>query len=99
MTDPMTAEKDAPIAGHFCGQKQPHAAHTWQTPPTYGATYVIGVYQCAGLFVAPDEADSMVEAPCADAYARKVHEPHDWDYGHTRHGLEWRHCPGRKYYA
>lgn len=36
------------IAGHYCGQTQPHAAHTWQTPPTYGSAAFISTYQCAG---------------------------------------------------
>jgi hypothetical protein len=38
-----------PLAGHYCGQKQPHAAHMWQTPPIYGATTFVSTYQCAGL--------------------------------------------------
>lgn len=37
------------VAGHYCGQTQPHAAHTWQTPPIYGQATFISTYQCAGL--------------------------------------------------
>jgi len=44
-----SAEKDATIAGHFCGQSQPHGAHEWHTPPVYGSTAIISTYQCAGL--------------------------------------------------
>ena len=37
------------IAGHYCGQTQPHAAHIWQTPPVYGSTSIVQTFQCAGL--------------------------------------------------
>lgn len=37
-----------PIAGHYCGQTQPHAAHTWQTLPTYGSAMFVITHQCAG---------------------------------------------------
>jgi hypothetical protein len=39
------------IGGHFCGQQQPHAAHTWQTPPVYGTSTYPAAHQCAGLSV------------------------------------------------
>jgi hypothetical protein len=47
------------IAPDYCGQQQPHAAHIWHTPPTYGTTTLIQEHQCAGLtpfaaLVAPD---------------------------------------------
>jgi hypothetical protein len=45
-TLPVTRE---PIAGHYCGQTQPHAAHDWQTPPVYGSTALVATYQCGGL--------------------------------------------------
>lgn len=45
--DNQSTETDG-IAAHYCGQTQPHAAHTWQTPPIYGATTFISTYQCAG---------------------------------------------------
>lgn len=47
---PENADKaPRPIAAHYCGQKQPHAAHVWETPPTYGSATFVQTYQCAGL--------------------------------------------------
>lgn len=37
------------IAKHYCGQAQPHAAHSWTTPPIYGTATITNYYQCAGL--------------------------------------------------
>lgn len=37
-----------PIAGHFCGQTQPHDAHVWQTPVPFGSTAISMPRQCAG---------------------------------------------------
>jgi hypothetical protein len=42
-----------PIAHHWCGQTQPHAAHEWQTPPAYGAATFIQTYQCGGYVLPP----------------------------------------------
>ena len=47
--DKPCADYDRTIAGHFCGQTQPHAAHEWHTPPVYGAATFTSTYQCAGL--------------------------------------------------
>jgi hypothetical protein len=54
------------IAGHYCGQRQPHAAHIWQTPPTYGAATFVSTYQCAGL-TNPTSADQAGEQQGAGA--------------------------------
>lgn len=48
-----TTEKDYPIAGHFCGQPQPHDAHVWEMPRAYGAATFVSTYQCAGLSQPP----------------------------------------------
>lgn len=56
------------IAGHFCGQWQPHAAHTWTTPPAFGSITFIGTYQCAGYQPSPTpptEAAPTSAAPVA----------------------------------
>jgi len=45
------------VAGHYCGQTQPHAAHVWETPRVYGAATLISTYQCAGLLFPPDPTD------------------------------------------
>ena len=37
------------IAPDYCGQKQPHDAHPWHTPPIYGAATIVTNHQCAGL--------------------------------------------------
>lgn len=42
-----------PIAGHFCGQSQPHGAHDWRTPEVYGSTSSVSTYQCGGLNATP----------------------------------------------
>lgn len=39
------------IAPDYCGQRQPHAAHSWETPPIYGSASFIVSHQCAGLSV------------------------------------------------
>lgn len=41
------------IADHYCGQLQPHLAHTWTPPAIAGVAMYVSVHQCAGLIVDP----------------------------------------------
>jgi hypothetical protein len=45
------------IESHYCGQRQPHDAHVWQTPQVYGSTQLIHSYQCAGYAPFVDDQD------------------------------------------
>ena len=55
------------IGADYCGQKQPHSAHTWRDPGVYGSIQIRTERQCAGITaeVAPGACwnDSGVGVP------------------------------------
>lgn len=62
------------ITGHYCGQVQPHNAHTWETPPTYGSATFISIYQCAGASMTDAASAAFLRAAKDVSKAARIHE-------------------------
>ena len=54
----MSEHTPSDIAGQFCGQTQPHAAHVWQTPVSFGSVSVPMPRQCAGCSAPTEESQA-----------------------------------------
>lgn len=79
MTTPATPPpaESGPIAGHYCGQTQPHDAHVWQTPTPFGSTAIAMPRQCAGASVTVERSDPPSEGrdgPHSRACGWRPHE-------------------------
>jgi hypothetical protein len=87
------------ISGHFCGQWQPHDAHTWQTPAAYGAVTFIGTYQCAGFSGYHERATTTPEqstttaAPGRGGTVKVYIDTADWWVGYYRGPNHHYVCP------